>query len=133
MEPVALALRGSRPMIDSAVIDLPEPDSPTIPSTCPASTANDTPRTASTTPSSVGMRTVRSVTSSTAARGDRPPLTSEGATVELTLDGRLAMRSACHSYGVVVHVVHGLAVRVAGDPRRHEVEAGGHQQRRPRC
>src|SRR6266702_177049 len=42
----------------------PLPDSPTIPSVRPRSTANETPRTACTTPSAVGKLTRRSVTSS---------------------------------------------------------------------
>ena len=40
-------------MIESAVTDLPEPDSPTIPSVVPASTENESPFTARTSPSSV--------------------------------------------------------------------------------
>ena len=43
-------------MIDRLVTDLPEPDSPTMPSTLPRSTANETPSTAPTTPSSVAKR-----------------------------------------------------------------------------
>ena len=43
-------LFGSRPMIDSAVIVLPQPDSPTMPSVSPSSTWNDTPSTACTMP-----------------------------------------------------------------------------------
>ena len=39
--------------IDSAVTDLPQPDSPTMPSVSPASMWNDTPSTARTTPSGV--------------------------------------------------------------------------------
>ncbi len=40
-------------MIESEVTDLPEPDSPTMPSVEPGSTLNDNPLTAATTPSSV--------------------------------------------------------------------------------
>ena len=58
-------------MIAIEVTDLPEPDSPTMPSTSPGRSANDTPRTACTTPSSVGKRTLRSSTSSTASVLDR--------------------------------------------------------------
>src|SRR5207247_10101088 len=43
MRPPAIRLaRGSNRMIESAVIDLPEPDSPTMPSVSPASTVSDT-------------------------------------------------------------------------------------------
>ena len=41
--------RGSRPMMASDVTDLPDPDSPTMPSTSPAATSKLTPRTACTT------------------------------------------------------------------------------------
>jgi len=51
-----------RPRIASDVTLLPDPDSPTIPSVRPRSTANDTPSTALTTPSSVSNRTRRSLT-----------------------------------------------------------------------
>ena len=44
---------GSRPMIDSAVTLLPQPDSPTIASVSPASTEKLTPSTAGNSPSSV--------------------------------------------------------------------------------
>ena len=44
---------GISPMIESAVTDLPQPDSPTIPSVLPSSTVNETPSTAWTAPSRV--------------------------------------------------------------------------------
>ena len=50
-------------MIDSEVTDLPEPDSPTMPSVAPGSTANDSPLTAATVPSSVLNVVLRSWTS----------------------------------------------------------------------
>ena len=51
MEPPAIRPPlGSRSMIDSAVIVLPQPDSPTMPSVSPSSTCSDTPSTACTTP-----------------------------------------------------------------------------------
>ena len=53
-------------MIESDVTDLPEPDSPTMPSVEPGSTANDSPLTAATTPSSVLNVVLRSLTSSSA-------------------------------------------------------------------
>src|SRR5919106_1379972 len=56
------AERGSSPMMASEVTLLPEPDSPTIPSTCPGWRSKLTPRTAWTMPSSVGNSTVRSLT-----------------------------------------------------------------------
>jgi hypothetical protein len=40
-------------MIEREVTDLPQPDSPTIPSTDPSSTSNETPSTACTSPSRV--------------------------------------------------------------------------------
>ena len=40
-------------MIESEVTDLPQPDSPTIPSTDPSSTSKETPSTACTSPSRV--------------------------------------------------------------------------------
>jgi hypothetical protein len=46
-------------MTVSIVTLLPEPDSPTTPSICPAFTFRETPRTACTTPSSVAKSTVR--------------------------------------------------------------------------
>ena len=53
-------------MIESAVTDLPQPDSPTIPSVLPFSTAKLTPSTARTTPSRVKKCVRRSSTSSSA-------------------------------------------------------------------
>ena len=50
-------------MIDIIVTLLPEPDSPTIPSTSPGETENETPSTARTMPSSVRKETCRSLTS----------------------------------------------------------------------
>ena len=47
-----------RPMTVRLVTLLPEPDSPTMPSVSPRSTANETPSTALTTPSSVSKWTV---------------------------------------------------------------------------
>ena len=44
---------GSRPMIERDSTDLPEPDSPTMPSVSPGSIESDTPSTAWTMPSSV--------------------------------------------------------------------------------
>ena len=57
---------GIRPMIESAVTDLPQPDSPTIPSVLPFSTWKETPSTAWTTPSRVKKWVLRSLTSSRA-------------------------------------------------------------------
>ncbi len=54
------------PMIESAVTDLPQPDSPTIPSVWPRSTEKLTPSTARTTPSRVKKCVCRSRTSSRA-------------------------------------------------------------------
>src|SRR5882757_3678631 len=55
-----------RPRIESPVTVLPEPDSPTMPSTSPRATSNDTPSTAFTTPARVKKWTFRSSTASTA-------------------------------------------------------------------
>jgi hypothetical protein len=46
MLPVTWALEGSSPMSDITVIDLPQPDSPTMPSVSPRSSENEMPRTA---------------------------------------------------------------------------------------
>ena len=59
MEPRTSALLGSSPMLASAVTDVPEPDSPTMPRTSPAASVKSTPRTAWTTPSFVGKSTSR--------------------------------------------------------------------------
>ena len=55
-----------RPMTVSMVTDLPQPDSPTMPSVLPGSTLNVTPSTALTTPSSVRKYVRRSLTWSSA-------------------------------------------------------------------
>ena len=44
---------GIRPMIESAVTDFPQPDSPTMPSVLPSATEKETPSTAWTAPSRV--------------------------------------------------------------------------------
>ncbi len=62
-EPVTSAPR-CRPITASEVTDLPEPDSPTIPSVRPRSTLKPTPLTARTKPSGVLNSTARSLTSS---------------------------------------------------------------------
>src|SRR3954447_3412880 len=53
-----------------AVTDLPQPDSPTMPSVSPASTSNETPSTARTTPSGVPKCVCRLSTSSNAIRSE---------------------------------------------------------------
>src|SRR5438552_2608421 len=67
--PEIRAVFGRRPRIDIDVTLLPEPDSPTIPSTSFSWTSNDTPSTAFTTPSSVGNSTCRSRTERMAPSG----------------------------------------------------------------
>jgi hypothetical protein len=57
---------GSSPMIESAVTDLPQPDSPTIASDAPSSTAKLTPSTAWTRPCRAENCVLRSSTSSSA-------------------------------------------------------------------
>ena len=57
---------GSNCMIDSAVIVLPQPDSPTMPSVSPSATSSDTPSTACTTPSRNWISVRRSVISRSA-------------------------------------------------------------------
>ena len=47
---------GTRRMIDRAVMLLPQPDSPTMPSVSPGRSSNDTPSTARTTPARVKKR-----------------------------------------------------------------------------
>ena len=51
---------------------LPQPDSPTMPSTSPSSSANESRRRPATTPSSVSKRTVSASTSSSAHHAGRP-------------------------------------------------------------
>ena len=51
-----------KPIMAKLVTDLPEPDSPTMPSVFPFSMENETPFTALTSPSSVGNWTVKSFT-----------------------------------------------------------------------
>ena len=63
-----------RPMIVWVETLLPEPDSPTMPRVCPASTAKETPRTACTMPSDVLKDTCRSSTSSRATLPTLPHL-----------------------------------------------------------
>ena len=66
-EPATIRPGGSiRPRIESPVTLLPEPDSPTSPTTSPAATSNDTPSTAFTTPARVKKWVARSRTSSSA-------------------------------------------------------------------
>ncbi len=67
MEPATRACGGNSPMVASADTDLPDPDSPTIPSTSPVATSKLTPRTAATRPASLGNDTSRSRTCRTAS------------------------------------------------------------------
>src|SRR5438105_5642326 len=67
MEPVMVALRGSRPMTASMLTDFPEPDSPTMPSDSRSPIEKSSPRTAFTGPSGEANVTWRSSTSSTGA------------------------------------------------------------------
>jgi hypothetical protein len=65
---------GSKLMIESAVTDLPQPDSPTMPSVFPGSTVKLTPSTARTIPSRVKkcvwrLSTSRSATTSPSSSG----------------------------------------------------------------
>src|SRR5260221_10382245 len=57
-----------RRISDSAVTDLPQPDSPTMPSVSPAASSNETPSTACTTPSRVKNCVLRSLTSSSSGK-----------------------------------------------------------------
>src|SRR5438128_1781325 len=57
-----------RPMIESIETDLPQPDSPTIPSIVPRSTVNETPSTARTSPSRVLKYVCRLFTASSGIR-----------------------------------------------------------------
>src|SRR5690625_7459150 len=63
--PPTWAFSDSRPMTAIEVTDLPDPDSPTVPSTCPGYRSKLTPRTACTVPASVGERPLRDRTLST--------------------------------------------------------------------
>ena len=65
MEPETIFPVGARMfIIEYAVTDLPEPDSPTIPKTFPLSRKNETPLTAFTSPASVKNEVFKSFTSS---------------------------------------------------------------------
>src|SRR5438552_12884136 len=67
MAPLTILPGGSiKPSSDRPVTVLPEPDSPTMPSTSPRPTSNETPSTAFTTPARVKKWTLRSSTTSTA-------------------------------------------------------------------
>ena len=64
--------RGVRPMIERLATDLPEPDSPTMPSVLPRSTVRLSPSTARTMPRGVLNAVWRSVTSSRGAVAEVP-------------------------------------------------------------
>ena len=84
---------GMRPMMDSAVIVLPQPLSPTMPNVSPWFTWKDTPLTGLTTPSREGRCVSRSSTTSTgsasvtqhppAGRSPRRPSSAPGASVSV--------------------------------------------------
>jgi len=65
-------------MSESAVTDLPQPDSPTMPSVSPAASSNDTPSTARTTPSRVKNCVLRSLTSSSSGKWSPLPSRHNG-------------------------------------------------------
>ena len=67
IDPSTWAFESSSPMIDMEVTDLPEPDSPTIPSVLPRYRSKFMPRTARTVPASEAKETLRSRTLSTGA------------------------------------------------------------------
>jgi hypothetical protein len=69
IEPATCVPLGRSPSTACAIVDLPEPDSPTMPMLSPRSTTRSTPRTARTNPASVGKPTVRPETSSTGGAG----------------------------------------------------------------
>src|SRR2546426_2824533 len=74
---------GMRRISESAVTDLPHPDSPTMPSVSPWSSSNDTPSTARTTPSRVKNCVCRSVTARSCANAPPPEVARSLATLEL--------------------------------------------------
>ena len=65
LPPVIRAFSGSSRMSDSAIDDLPQPDSPTSPSACPLPTVKLTPSTACTGPACVSYRIDRPSTERT--------------------------------------------------------------------
>src|SRR5205814_1432514 len=73
-------------MTDIIVTLLPEPDSPTMPSTSPSSTWKETPSTALTMPSSVRNRTLRSLTSSSLVIGRTSALRRADPRVESSVE-----------------------------------------------
>src|ERR1700733_13816936 len=71
--PVMVAFRSlTRPITEYIDTLLPDPDSPTMPSTSPGATWNDSPLTACTVPALVRNRTLRSSTSSTGLTTTHP-------------------------------------------------------------
>jgi len=62
-------LAGSSRTIERAVVVLPQPDSPAMPSASPSLTRNETPSTALTEPFGIAKRMDRSSTSSSGAAG----------------------------------------------------------------
>jgi hypothetical protein len=96
--PVRVALLGVRPMIERDSTDLPEPDSPTMPSVLPRLTVNDTLLTARTKPRSEVNVVERSSTSSIGASGGGPPFLRRLAFFMFTArsPGRRSGRGSCH-------------------------------------
>src|SRR5689334_5597327 len=106
MEPPTTRPGGStRPMIENPVTDLPEPDSPTRPSTSPRRTLKETSSTARTTPARVKKWVRRLRTSSVGA----------AATVGATVAVAVALMARLSLQARVQHVPQLVADEVDGD------------------
>src|SRR5215218_7957978 len=128
---------GSRPTIAWVSTLLPEPDSPAMPKSSPASTENETSCKAWTVPSSVGMLTLRCRTSRTGKRSDpscrrrwaRAPRASPNVgnrSLALQPDIRPI---ALHAERIRLEVLDGFTViehNLVGDERNHR-RIGHHQ------
>src|SRR3954471_21994949 len=124
-----------RRMIDMTVTLLPDPDSPTMPSTSPGAMSNETPSTARTSPSSVRKETRRSRTSSSGASANAHARIEEAVD---DVDDRVRdddeerrVHDGRHDHGqveVLERVVRQLAD--AGQPEDHLGEQGsaGHER-----
>ena len=107
-----VAVLGSSPSTAIDVTVLPDPDSPTMPSTSFSKTSNVTPSTAFTTPSSVGNCTRRSRTDSTGspdAGGEEPSLcrSTKGSTGGRSSVGGLGVEGVAQAVAEEVHGEHG--------------------------
>src|SRR5262245_50837198 len=133
IEPDTCALAGSSPSTESAVTDLPQPDSPTSATTSPRLTVRLTPRTASTGPVRSNSPTWRFSTSSTSGMSVQRRIeeVAESVTQEVETQGRQEDRQSGQDRQprVIEKVI--LSVRQHGSPgcsRRPLAQAQKRQQ-----